>query len=159
MLNLLLTDKETGEGGPNSGQGLGSSLKRACIGVWKWVLNVRPKKWICFRCTGWASSIFFFLQPFSTRIKLFFSFTAIFGLFFPSITSFYAYPGDIRVQKDLRCQIWICHKKEWYFSRIIRLRTSIFYSKKYFCGCPGELFFRHLVRRKQTYYLFRTKQR
>ena len=117
---------------------------------------------ICFRRTGRVrffrhrptAKLDIFSSTFLDSYQIVFSSSsAIFGLFFPSITSFHAYQSDIRVHKDLRCQIWICHKNERYILRIIRLRT-FFLLKKYFCGRPGELPFRHPVRRKQTYYIF-----
>ena len=87
---------------------------------------------ICFRRTGRVrffrhrptAKLDIFSSTFLDSYQIVFSSSsAIFGLFFPSITSFHAYQSDIRVHKDLRCQIWICHKKERYFLRIIRPRT------------------------------------
>ena len=40
------------------------------------------------------------------------------------------------------------------FRRSLSIEHHFVDQKKYFCGRPGELFFRHPVRRKQTYFFF-----
>ena len=40
------------------------------------------------------------------------------------------------------------------FRRSLGIEHHFLTQKNYFCGRPGELFFRHPVRRKQTYYFF-----
>ena len=45
-------------------------------------------------------------------------------------------------------------KKSDIFRRSFGFKHHFLPQKNYFCGRPGELFFRHPVRRKQTYYFF-----
>ena len=97
---------------------------------------------------GWD----FFSSPTGRKGQYFFSSASLdwhqvfflhcnFGHIFPSITNFHANPSDICVRKGFRCQIWLCHKKERYFSKIIRHRISFSHSKKKFAAARVNFFF------------------